>query len=187
MKKQIETVDEFLESLPKLSDEMMDLSESSQKLLKLIYGKAQNLPKSIIKEQEPLKPPLIISFHPKASLLNNNVHETYLAEKVADKVGMVPIWIPYVYDTGYKTAANKIRLPSYVFFENKFIPIRSSAKIRGNIMATEKAITEKEVKLFFRELEKHELSTLTRLKGMLNPFNFGHYLFDLKRKVSGLR
>lgn len=180
--KPINRVDELIEAVPQFPEEWMELPESSRKLLGSVYSKATG-----VTEGNPSKPPLIISFHPKASLLNNNIHETFLSEKIADKLDMIPIWIPYVYDTGYKTAADKIRLPTYVHFEGKSIPLRSSALIRGNITATEDPLTDKEVKAFFRELEKHELSTLTRLKGMLNPFNFGHHIFDLKRQVSGVR
>ncbi len=180
----IRSIKDFLGAIPEFLDEKVELSESTAKLLKMAYEKTSNLPRS--HSVKSIKPPLIVSFHPKVSLLNNNVHEMFLAEKVASKLGMMPLWIPYVYDTGYKTAANKIRLPTYVYFEGKFIPLRASAKIRGNITATEKPITEKEVKTFFSEIEKHELSRVTHLKGMLNPFNFGHNLFDIKRNLTAV-
>ncbi|MHA1150957.1 MAG: hypothetical protein ACTSR8_22275 [Promethearchaeota archaeon] len=178
----IKTVEDFITALPEFPKRSLGIPESSQKLLQILYQKAVKLPDSYKKSD--LQPPLIISYHPKASLLNNNIHEAYLAEKVAQKLGMLPIWIPYIYDTGFKNAAEKIRRPTYVLFENKYIPLRTSAAIRGNIIATEKAISEREVKSFFRELEKHENSLLSQFKLMLNKFNFGHYLFDLKRSVS---
>ncbi|MHA1727356.1 MAG: hypothetical protein ACTSWY_01330 [Promethearchaeota archaeon] len=181
----IRTVGEFISVIPEFPKNKISLSESSRRILKLAYKRAENLPTTTTDES--LKPPLIISFHPKVSLLNNNVHETFLAEKIAAKLGMIPLWIPYVYDTGYKTAADKIRLPTYCYFEGKFIPLRASAKIHGNITATEAPITQKEVRSFFGELEKHEISMLTHLKGMLNPFNFGHLLFNLKRRISGFQ
>ena len=160
----IRNIKDFVGAIPEFPDEKIGLSESTLKLLKMAYEKTSNFPGSY--SEKSIKPPLIVSFHPKVSLLNNNIHEMFLAEKVASKLGMIPLWIPYVYDTGYKTAANKIRLPTYVYFEGKFIPLRASAKIRGNITATEKPITEKEVKAFFSEIEKHELSTVTHLKRM---------------------
>lgn len=181
-KQEIHTLEDFIKSIPEFPPELMNIPESSKNLLKLAYSKSKNLPKS--SSNEPIKVPLIISFHPKLSLLNNNIHEAYLSQKIANKLGMIPIWIPYVYDTGYKTSANKIRLPTYVYMEGKYISIRASAKIRGNIMATEDPITEKEIKDFFQEISKHEKSILTRLNSMLNPINFGHYLFDLKCKIT---
>ncbi|MHA1340447.1 MAG: hypothetical protein ACTSRZ_10795 [Promethearchaeota archaeon] len=180
---EIRTPGQFIDAIPRFENINVDLPIKSKKLLKFIYEKAENLPKNLNDSNGNLKPPLIISFHPKLSLLNNNVHETYFAQYIADKLDMIPIWIPYIYDTGYKTVANKIRLPTYVFFEDKYIPIRASAKIRGNIMATEPPLSEKEIKAFFRELEKHEIYILSNFKNMLNPFNFGHYLFDLKKRV----
>lgn len=180
--KRIETVKEFIKSIPAFPKESLKLTESSLKLLKLVYERASNLPQK--DKGEPLKPPLIISFHPKASLLNNNIHETFLATKIAPKLGMVPIWIPYIYDTGFKNAAEKIRRPSYVLFEGKYIPLRTSAAIRGNIIATEKAVSDKELKAFFRELDKILIATLTQMKTILNKFNFGHFLFDFKRDMS---
>ena len=95
----IGNVEDFLKELPDFPDGKTELSESTQNLLRLAYQKAYNLPKKAL--DEPLKTPLIISFHPKMSLLNNNIHETYLAEKVAKKLDMIPIWMPYVYDTGF--------------------------------------------------------------------------------------
>ena len=181
---QIKSVEDFIEQIPKFPSELLELNESSLKLLKLVYSRAKILPKYF--QEGKIKPPLIISYHPKASLLNNNVHEAWFAEKIADKLGMLPIWIPYIYDTGFKNASEKIRRPTYVLFENTYIPLRSSAAISGNIIATEKRITDKEVKQFFRELEKHELSVLTEFKTMLNQFNFGHFLFDLKKKSSSV-
>ena len=177
-KKQITTIEDFISAIPQFPEEDLKISDSCQKLLEIVYKKANNL--NATPQGPPYKPPLIISFHPKISLLNNNIHETYLAEKIANKLGMVPLWIPYIYDTGFKNLANKIRRPTYVFFEGKHIPLRSSAAIRGNIMATEKALTDKEVRAFFREMVKHETANLARLKTMLNKFNFGHFLFDLK-------
>lgn len=181
---EINSVSEFLDAIPDPPKEWFDLPAGSRELLKICYENVTNLEMDLDKDQ--FKPPLIISFHPKASLLNNNVHETYLAEKVAKKFGMIPLWIPYVYDTGYKTAADKIRLPTYVYFEGKFISLRASAKIRGNIMATEPRLSQNEVKSFFRDLEKHENLMVTKLRTQLNPFNFGHYVFDLKKQTSGL-
>jgi len=178
----IKTIDEFIKAIPDFPEDLLKISDSCQKLLEIVYTNANNLNET--QQGSPYKPPLIISFHPKVSLLNNNIHETYLAEKIANKLGMVPIWIPYIYDTGFKNLANKIRRPTYVYFEGKHIPLRSSAAIRGNIMATEKASNDKEVRAFFRELVKHETANLTRLKSMLNKFNFGHFLFDLKSSVS---
>ncbi|MHA1822083.1 MAG: hypothetical protein ACTSU2_14405 [Promethearchaeota archaeon] len=181
----INSVDDFLSQIENFPKEKYDIPEASRRLLKKVYNAALNMPEGVLKDDlNSLPPPLIISFHPKASLLNNNIHETYLAEKIAAKLGFLPIWIPYIYDTGYKTAANKIRLPTYVFFEGKFIPLRAASKVRGNIMATEKPITEKEIKNFFKELFKLESMQITTLKNMLNPFNFGHHLFDLKKEVS---
>ncbi|MHA1294017.1 MAG: hypothetical protein ACTSQJ_15300, partial [Promethearchaeota archaeon] len=178
----IKRVDEFIKSIPKFPEDLLHMSESSLKILELVYKRARILPISF--KEGSLKPPLIISFHPKASLLNNNIQEAFLAEKIANKLNMVPLWIPYIYDTGFKNALEKIRRPTYVLFENKYIPLRTSAAIRGNIIATEKAITEREVKSFFRELEKHENAIITQFKNILNKFNFGHFLFDLKRAFS---
>ena len=183
-KSQIRTIEDFINAIPPFSEEDLKVSDSSQKLLEIVYRKANNLNDSQL--SPPFKPPLIISFHPKISLLNNNIHETYLAEKIANKLGMVPIWIPYIYDTGFKNLANKIRRPTYIYFEGKHIPLRTSAAIRGNIMATEKALNDKEVRAFFRELVKHETANLAHLKTMLNKFNFGHFLFDLKSSASKL-
>ena len=179
---QIQTIEDFINAIPPFPEEDLEISDSCQKLLEIVYKKANNLNET--QQGPPYKPPLIISFHPKVSLLNNNIHETYLAEKVANKMGMVPLWIPYIYDTGFKNLANKIRRPTYIYFEGKHIPLRTSAAIRGNIMATEKALTDKEVRAFFRELVKHETANLARLKTMLNKFNFGHFLFDLKSSAS---
>lgn len=181
-KTKINTLDDFIKSIPNFPSELIEIPEASKNLLKLAYSKSKNLPK--FSPNEPIKIPLIISFHPKLSLLNNNIHEAYLSQKIANKFEMIPLWIPYVYDTGYKTSANKIRLPTYVYMEGKYISIRASSKIRGNIMATEDPITEKEIKEFFQEVSKHEKSLLTRLNSMLNPINFGHYLFDLKSKIT---
>jgi len=179
----VRTSKQFLESLKEFSNINNLIPRKSSKLLNLIYKHAENLPKELKDEQGNLKLPLIISFHPKLSLLNNNVHEVYFSQHIAKKFGMIPIWIPYIYDTGYKTAENKIRLPTYVLFEGKYIPIRASAKIRGNIIAVEPALKKNEIIEFFNEIEKHELYILSNLKNMLNPFNFGHYLFNLKRKI----
>lgn len=181
---QVKTVNDFMESIPAFPEESLNLTESSQKLLEIVYGRAHGL--SDDHANKSLKPPLIISFHPKASLLNNNIHETYIAEKLGEKFGMVPIWLPYIYDTGFKSARQKIRRPTYVYFEGKYIPIRTAAAIAGNVMATEKALSQKEIKTFFRELEKHELSTLTQFRTMLNKYNFGHFLFDYKRYISSI-
>ena len=142
----IKTVEEFIDSIPEFPKELLDLTESSRNLLRLVYQKAVSLPG--INLEEELKPPLIISYHPKASLLNNNVHEAFLAEKIAHKFDMIPIWIPYIYDTGFKSAGQKIRRPTYVYFEGKHIPLRTSAAIRGNIMATEKSLNDREIKAF---------------------------------------
>ena len=121
--KQIKTIDEFIKAIPDFPEDLLKISDSCQKLLEIVYQKANNLKES--QQGPPFKPPLIISFHPKISLLNNNIHETYLAEKISEKLGMVPLWIPYIYDTGFKNLANKIRRPSYVYFEGKHIPLRT--------------------------------------------------------------
>ena len=104
----INNVNDFVDQIPKFTQNQLKLSESTKNILKMVYSKSSFIEEPNINDQ--LKPPLIISFHPKTSLLNNNVHETFFAEKIATKLGMIPIWIPYVYDTGYKTASNKIRL-----------------------------------------------------------------------------
>ncbi|MHA1281269.1 MAG: hypothetical protein ACTSQP_02085 [Promethearchaeota archaeon] len=178
----IKTLNEFIKSIPQFPEDQLNITDASLKLLKTVYSKAINFPKELL--NGPLKLPLIVSYHPKASLLNNNIHETFLAVKVAEKLDMIPLWIPYIYDTGFKSAEHKIRRPTYVYFEGKHIPIRTSAAIRGNIMATEKPLSEKEIKSFFRELGKYLNATLTGLKTLLNKFNFGHFLFDLKKKMA---
>jgi hypothetical protein len=184
----ITTIHDIINSIPKLSGSELELPSGSKKLLNIIYSHTSNIPdaeKRLLLDSP--KPPLIVSFHPKISLLNNNIQETYLATKFAEKMGMFPLWIPYAYDTGYKTASNKIRLPSYAFVEGKYIPVRSSAQIHGNIMATEKPLNDQEIRLFVQDLLKHETYILNKLKEMLDPINFGHYLFNLKRQVANIR
>ncbi len=134
-----------------------------------------------------VKSPLIVSFHPKLSLLNNNVHETLLAIKLAEQLDQVPLWIPYVYDTATHSAAEggKIRAPTYAFVENQFVTLRPASQIHGNIIKTERSIQSKEFSAFFRALEDHLTQTLGNLQSQLNPYNFGHALFDLKQKVMG--
>ncbi len=81
----IKTIDDFYNSIPSFPKDFLELSESSRNLLQIIYKRAIIIPESHLKS--PLKPPLIINFHPKASLLNNNIHETSFAKKLANKLG----------------------------------------------------------------------------------------------------
>ncbi len=170
--------------------------EASRQLLESfytqLYGPARNsvqnlFDSTIATQPNPtiLKPPIILSFHPKISLLNNNVHECLLASLLAKQLNLMPIWIPFMYDTATHSAAEggKIRAPTFGFIENEFIQLRSITQIRGNIVKTEKPVTEKELEHFFQSLEDHVLNRLEMLQNHFDQYNFGHYLFPLKQAV----
>jgi hypothetical protein len=167
-----------------------ELSLETQALLRQLYahtiGPAQSMLLQKLKSQNSvIPPPVLVSFHPKLSLLNNNVHETLLAVKIAEKTQQIPLWIPYLYDTATHSAAEggKIRAPTYAYLEGKFLTLRAAAKIRGNIIRDEKPIQKKELDTFFQELSDWLGYQLGVLQNHLNPYNFGHALFDLKLRV----
>ena len=168
------------------------LTDDTRKILAKLYRGLQG-PYAKVVAAHPddletvVKAPVLISFHPKLSLLNNNVQEALLAVKFAEALDQIPLWIPYVYDTATHSSAEggKIRAPTYAYVEGSYIPLRSAAAIHGNIIKTEKAVQKREITKFMLELEKTLLSSLGGLQRQLNQYNFGHGLFDLKRRVMG--
>jgi hypothetical protein len=175
--------------LPRLT-QFSPLSEATRAILSKFYltmhgPDAARIQTLIKKNSSELPPPLLISYHPKLSLLNNNVHEALLAVTLASKLGHVPLWIPYLYDTATHSAAEggKIRAPTYAYFEGRFLTLRAAAKIRGNIIKDEKPVNPKELDAFFREFTDHFTYQLGVLQNNLNQYNFGHALFDLKQRV----
>ncbi len=170
-----------------------ELTPDTRKLLATLYRSLKGpFEKTVEKYPDDLekyvKPPVLVSFHPKLSLLNNNVHESLLAVKLAEKLGQIPLWIPYVYDTATHSSSDggKIRAPTYAYIEGSFVQIRAASQIHGNIIKTEKTIRKNEINKVILELEKLLIAKLGKLQRQLNQYNFGHYLFDLKRKVMGL-
>jgi hypothetical protein len=186
------TIDSVLSACKKLPtfQNLPTLTEDTRKILALFYKTIRGPFSTEVKSHEDdleqiVKPPLVISFHPKLSLLNNNVHESLMAVKLAEKLDQTPLWIPYVYDTATHSAAEggKIRAPTYAYIENEFIQLRSAAQIHGNIIKTEKSIKKNEITKFIQSLEKYLTQILGQLHRQLNQYNFGHHLFSLKQKV----
>jgi len=140
----------------------------------------------LLRGDEKIGAPLVISFHPKLSLLNNNIQEVIMAQKIAESLGMTPLWIPYTYDTGFKTGEKKITSSAYAFFEGEYIDLRSSQQIRGNLIKLEKAINKKELNVFMQKLEKLWLGKINWAKAHFNQYDFGHHLFPTKLKLMGL-
>ena len=160
------------------------IPENAQKILKVIYENAEGLDQStIFTKFGALKAPLIISFHPKLSLLNNNVHEALLCSLLAEELEMVPIWMPYVYDTGYKTKGKKISSSALFYFEGKYLQLRAPSQIRGNLIGMEPPLKDSEIKAFINELKTEFTRSIQELKKYLDGINFGHELFNLKLKL----
>ncbi len=160
------------------------IPEKAQKILKLIYENTDGLdPTQIISTTGSLKAPLIISFHPKLSLLNNNVHEALLCSMLAKELDMIPIWMPYVYDTGYKAKSKKISSSALFYFEGKYLQLRAPSQIRGNLIGMEPPLKDSEIKAFIAELKTQFTQSIQELKKYLDEINFGHELFNLKLKL----
>ncbi len=192
--KNVEQLAQFIRE-NELLERTPEIKKKSKKLLiKLyqnLYGPYKDELNALKKKgtlEESVKPPLLVSFHPKLSLLNNNVTESLLAVELAKATGCIPLWIPYVYDTATHSLSEggKIRAPTYSFIESNFIPLRTASQIHGNIIKTEKRVRPKEINKFMNNLTRHLTETLGNLKRHLNPYNFGHQLFDLKKRVMRL-
>jgi hypothetical protein len=160
------------------------IPDKAQKALKLIYENTEGLDLSqITTKTGSLKAPLIISFHPKLSLLNNNVHEALLCSLLAKELDMIPLWMPYVYDTGYKAKSKKISSSALFYFEGKYIQLRAPSQIRGNLIGMEPPLKDSEIKAFVSELKTQFTQSIQELKKYLDEINFGHELFNLKLKL----
>ena len=156
----------------------------AQDLLKRIYENAEGLPASeTITKSGELKAPLIISFHPKLSLLNNNVHEALLCSLIAKELDMVPLWMPYVYDTATKQRGKRYRPLPLFYFEGKYLQLRAPSQIRGNLIGMESPLKDSEIKGFVSELKSHFTQSIQELKKYLDSINFGHELFPMKLKL----
>lgn len=168
------------------------LSDGNRKLLTILYrelhGPELDRLKQLQFDPKELKPPIIISFHPKLSLLNNNIMEAQFSELLAQKINHIPLWIPYLYDTAIHSAAEggKIRAPTYAFFEGRFLQLRSATQIHGNIIKTEKAISKMEIDTFIRSMDDYIFYRFGSLHNFLDQYDYGHDLFPLKLKIMKL-
>ena len=111
-------------------------------------------------------------------------HECLLASLLAKQLNLMPIWIPFMYDTATHSAAEggKIRAPLSVLLK-----MNSSTQIDNSnprkYCKDRKASNRKRIRTFLSVLEDHVLNRLEMLQNHFDQYNFGHYLFPLKQAV----
>jgi hypothetical protein len=123
----------------------------------------------------------IITFHPKLDILNSNIGEVLLAEYISKSYGVKPLWVPYTFDTGFKSGVDKNKAPLGVYFENELISLISPNKTGNRPLCLSKRFNQDNIKRFIKEIKKAFSKSLSIYKTQIDEIKFGHLLFYLKQ------